>query len=207
MLIPAPSIGKERSSTFKAPPRPSFHTCCPREPLRAGKKLTQSSLEQIILSLNQYNIYEYITFFRAVRTLLRDVVAGAVLQPVMDLLADPDVINLILEVAFDDEPSSIFPPASGDKTELLKRFASPTLQHQSAAGTALHMDLSAILKDQDALFAFMQFLKEENRINHLQFCLSIGISVRLLYSDLTLLHRCITCRGLQQAHHEGVKRG
>jgi hypothetical protein len=36
------------------------------------------------------------------------------------------------------------------------------------------MDLSAILKNQQALFAFMQFLKEEGGINCLQFCLSIG---------------------------------
>ncbi len=36
------------------------------------------------------------------------------------------------------------------------------------------MDLSAILKSQQALFYFMQFLKEEDCINQLQFCLSIG---------------------------------
>ena len=36
------------------------------------------------------------------------------------------------------------------------------------------MDLSAILKNQQALFAFMQFLKEEGAINQLQFCLSVG---------------------------------
>ena len=36
------------------------------------------------------------------------------------------------------------------------------------------MDLSAILDDQQALFAFMQYLKEEGEINKLQFCLSLG---------------------------------
>ena len=39
---------------------------------------------------------------------------------------------------------------------------------------ALQMDLSAILKNQSSLFAFMQFLKEENALNQLQFCLSVG---------------------------------
>ncbi len=57
-------------------------------------------------------------------------VSGAVLQPVLDLLADPDVINLILEVAFDPEPSKKFPPASGAKVEFLEAFAtlSPSVQ-------------------------------------------------------------------------------
>ena len=36
------------------------------------------------------------------------------------------------------------------------------------------MDLSAILKNQSSLFAFMKFLKEENSLNQLQFCLSVG---------------------------------
>ncbi len=36
------------------------------------------------------------------------------------------------------------------------------------------MDLSAILKDQQALCAFIQFLKEEDAVNQLQFCLSVG---------------------------------
>ena len=36
------------------------------------------------------------------------------------------------------------------------------------------MDLSAILKNQSSLFAFMKFLKEENALNQLQFCLSVG---------------------------------
>ena len=38
------------------------------------------------------------------------------------------------------------------------------------------MDLSVILKDQQALFALIEFLKDEGAINQLQFCLSIGIS-------------------------------
>ncbi len=36
------------------------------------------------------------------------------------------------------------------------------------------MDLSAILKNQSSLFGFMKFLKEENALNQLQFCLSVG---------------------------------
>lgn len=56
------------------------------------------------------------------RALLVDILSGAVLQPVFDLLADPDTINLILEVAFDPEPSKKFPPASGETVEFLAAF-------------------------------------------------------------------------------------
>jgi hypothetical protein len=43
------------------------------------------------------------------------------------------------------------------------------------------MDLSAILKNQSSLFSFMKFLKEENALNLLQFCLSVGSSSSVLF--------------------------
>ena len=58
----------------------------------------------------------------AVRTLISDIVSGAVLQPVMDLLADPDVINLILELSFDKDPAKVFPRPSGRMVVFLERF-------------------------------------------------------------------------------------
>ena len=57
--------------------------------------------------------------------------------------------------------------------ELLEGFTNVS-QPSTNAKSALQLDLSAILKNQQALFAFMQYLKEEGAINQLQFCLSIG---------------------------------
>jgi len=42
------------------------------------------------------------------------------------------------------------------------------------------MDFSDILNDQGSLFSFMKFLREENSLNPLQFCLSAGKSLNLL---------------------------
>ena len=73
---------------------------------------------------------------------------------------------------------------------------------------ALHMDLSAILKNQQALFAFMQFLKEEGTLNQLQFCLSIGMV--LFKHNFQLKSECqhilflppfFQFRGFQQTHY------
>lgn len=64
------------------------------------------------------------------------------------------------------------------QVELLQAFvADPThrqQQQQQGGRSALHLDLSAVLKNQSSLFAFMQFLKEEGALNQLQFCLSVG---------------------------------
>ena len=107
----------------------------------------------------------------SVRVMLEDVVSGAVFQPLMDLLADPDIINFIVQTAFAKDPSKKFAPLSDENVEFLRNFVDA---HKFQSRSALHMDLSAILKNQQSLFAFMQFLKEEGAINQLQFCLSVG---------------------------------
>jgi hypothetical protein len=109
----------------------------------------------------------------AVKAFLNDLLAGAVLQPVLDILASPDIINYILQVSFNDIPTKVFQDPSGESSELLEAFANVSRQ-SAASKSALQLDLSAILKNQQALFAFMQFLKGEGAINQLQFCLSIG---------------------------------
>jgi hypothetical protein len=45
-----------------------------------------------------------------------------VLQPLLDTIADPDVVNFLVELSFNDDPSRHFPAPSGDTTELLADF-------------------------------------------------------------------------------------
>ena len=105
-------------------------------------------------------------------SLVTDILSGAVLQPLMDLLPNPDTtINLLIDLGFSPEQSKKFDPPSGTKVEYLESFVT---ENHSPSQSALQMDLSAILKDQSSLFAFMQFLKEESALNQLQFCLSVG---------------------------------
>ena len=120
----------------------------------------------------------------AIRTLLTDIVSGAILQPVVDLIADPDIINFILEVAFNDEPTRIFDPPSGSKVEFLSNFVSKSTSTTTMTST-LKMDLSAILKNREALFALIDYLKEDGRINLLQFCLAVeDFNKRIMVPEL-----------------------
>ena len=54
--------------------------------------------------------------FRLTFNLAADIVSGAVLQPLLDVLASPDIINLLLEIGFSPEPSKSF----GKRWGLLK---------------------------------------------------------------------------------------
>ena len=88
--------------------------------------------------------------------LINDILFGAVLQPVLDLVGNPDMTaNVLIALAFDPSPSKKFPPGSGQEVEILAKFVS----HQKAQTSALHIDMSTILKNESSLFAFMNFLK------------------------------------------------
>ena len=51
-----------------------------------------------------------------------DILSGAILQPVLDLIADPDIINYILEVSFSPEKRKEIPKASGKSVQILENF-------------------------------------------------------------------------------------
>ena len=53
---------------------------------------------------------------------MADIVSGAVLQPLLDILADPDIINLLVELGFSPEPSKTFEKRSGEDVLFLNNF-------------------------------------------------------------------------------------
>jgi hypothetical protein len=55
----------------------------------------------------------------AVKAFLNDLLAGAVLQPVLDILASPDIINYILQVSFNDIPTKVFQGSRPNSSRLL----------------------------------------------------------------------------------------
>ena len=117
-------------------------------------------------------MYVIIIIFRTMSDLINDLMFGAVLQPVLDLVGNSDMTaNVLLSLAFNAEPSRQFPAASGLKVELLNKFVKT---HQSSQNTALRVDMSTILKNETSLFAFMNFLKEKQAIDQLHFCLAGG---------------------------------
>ena len=60
--------------------------------------------------------------YRASFNLVVDILSGAVLQPLIDLLADPDTINLFIDEGFSPEPSKTFEKKSGNDVEFLQNF-------------------------------------------------------------------------------------
>ena len=84
-----------------------------------------------------------VSIYRIMKSLITDVLSGAVFQPLLDLLADPDIINLILEVAFCPEPSRKFPPPSGKRVEFLKAFVSTSKQTISPVGYFYYLKVLA----------------------------------------------------------------
>ena len=65
------------------------------------------------------------SLFRAMCALVTDILSGAVLQPLMDILPNPDMcINLLIDLGFSPEPSKKFGPPSGERVEYLEQVSS-----------------------------------------------------------------------------------
>jgi len=120
------------------------------------------------------------------------IVSNVVLKPMVDLLCDPKILNKLLLVLFDPEPSRQFDSSQHPPVRLLFKFIHT---HSVSKSSALHVDLSAILKDNQLLCAFLQFLKKNGGVNLLQFCLAFEdfnkkmMVVDLKENDLQILHR------------------
>lgn len=107
-------------------------------------------------------------------TLIREILSGWVLLPLMDCISDPDVMNLLLNMTVDykkkHHPKILY--NFDRKVEYLHNFNN----YSDVNSAALGHDLTRILKSPDMLYAFMQFLKELGPVNILQFCLDVGKS-------------------------------
>ncbi|KAG8011527.1 Sorting nexin-14 [Nibea albiflora] len=106
--------------------------------------------------------------------LLREVMAGSVMLPTMDFMADPDTVNLMVLIFVDDTPK--YADVSNKKPSVLK------------------LELKEIREQQDLLFRFMNFLKQEGAVHVLQFCLTVEefndkiLSPELSDAELQRLH-------------------
>uniref|UniRef100_A0A672ZBP2 Sorting nexin-14-like n=1 Tax=Sphaeramia orbicularis TaxID=375764 RepID=A0A672ZBP2_9TELE len=109
---------------------------------------------------------------RSLALLLREVMAGSVILPTMDFMADPvsttvrwkhtDKFNVLF---FQPEPPTE-PPSP--LVPFLQKYADVSNKKQSV----LKLELKEIREQQDLLFRFMNFLKQEGAVHVLQFCLA-----------------------------------
>lgn len=114
---------------------------------------------------------------------LRELLSRSLIMPAMDVLANPDVVNKILEVFFDEEPMAKSTDPPTEPVNILKAFCEARPCH---ADNALHYETSEILSNSTLLFPFLQFMRREGALNLLQFCLTVeDFNRRSLVPDMT----------------------
>lgn len=102
--------------------------------------------------------------------LIREIVAGWVFLPLMDILADPNIINYLMIYTMSRRGSlSGHKVEEQEKVEFLCGFSNRISKKSSFA-----TDMKTVTKNTDLLYAFMQFLKRERAVHLLQFCLDVG---------------------------------
>ncbi|KAM9339324.1 sorting nexin-14-like isoform 3-T3 [Symphorus nematophorus] len=127
---------------------------------------------------------------RSLALLLREVMAGSVMLPTMDFMADPDTVNLMVLIFVDDTP----PEAATEPPSVLVPFLQKYADVSNKKPSVLKMELKEIRDQQDLLFRFMNFLKQEGAVHVLQFCLTVEefndkiLSPELSDSELQRLH-------------------
>ncbi|XP_070400658.1 sorting nexin-14 isoform X2 [Nothobranchius furzeri] len=127
---------------------------------------------------------------RSLALLLREVMAGSVVLPTMDFMADPDTVNLMVLIFVDQTPPEEATEAPSPLVPFLHRYADASARKPSV----LKLELKDIREQQDLLFRFINFLKQEGAVHVLQFCLAAEefndkiLSPELSDSELQRLH-------------------
>ncbi|XP_023695069.2 sorting nexin-14-like isoform X3 [Paramormyrops kingsleyae] len=118
---------------------------------------------------------------RSLTLLIREILAGSLFLPSMDFLADPDTVNHLLLIFIDNSPPESAMEPSSTLVPFLQKYSDP----RSRKPSMLKLELKEIREEQDLLFRFMNFLKQEGAVHVLQFCLTVEeFNDRILCPDL-----------------------
>ncbi|XP_067335121.1 sorting nexin-14-like isoform X6 [Channa argus] len=119
---------------------------------------------------------------RSLTLLIREVLAGSVFLPSMDYLADPDTVNHLILIFIDNSP----PEEATEETSTLVPFLHKYSDTRNKKPSVLKLELKEIREQQDLLFRFMNFLKQEGAVHVLQFCLAVEeFNDRILCPELS----------------------
>ncbi|XP_024146813.1 sorting nexin-14 [Oryzias melastigma] len=127
---------------------------------------------------------------RSLALLLREVMSGSVILPTMDFMADPDTVNLMVLIFVDDSPPEPATEPPSPLVPFLQKYANVSNRKSSV----LKLELKDIRRQQDLLFRFINFLKQEGAVHVLQFCLAVEefndkiLSPELSDAELQRLH-------------------
>uniref|UniRef100_A0A671L3H5 Sorting nexin-14-like n=1 Tax=Sinocyclocheilus anshuiensis TaxID=1608454 RepID=A0A671L3H5_9TELE len=93
-----------------------------------------------------------------------------------------DTVNHMVLIFIDDNPPEPVTDPPSALVPFLEKFADP----RNTKSSVLKLDLKEIREQQDLLFRFMSFLKEEGAVHVLQFCLTVEeFNDRILCPDLS----------------------
>uniref|UniRef100_A0A1A8H4A6 Sorting nexin-14 n=1 Tax=Nothobranchius korthausae TaxID=1143690 RepID=A0A1A8H4A6_9TELE len=119
---------------------------------------------------------------RSLSLLIREVLAGSVFLPSLDYLADPDTVNHLILIFIDNSP----PEDATEPASTLVPFLHKYSDSRNKKPSVLKLELKQIREQQDLLFRFMNFLKQEGAVHVLQFCLAVEeFNDRILCPELS----------------------
>lgn len=104
-------------------------------------------------------------------SLLRELIACWVLLPLLDVIADPNLLNALIIAATDAPVKRVY--KEGAKVAFLDSFVDTRIEGVDVVLTSSVPDEDDLLKDQTKLYSFMQFLKREGAVDLLRFHLDV----------------------------------
>ncbi|KAK6170027.1 hypothetical protein SNE40_018516 [Patella caerulea] len=147
-----------------------------------SRKAEVEYLRCLVESLFPYILKPEALHSKSMCTLVREILAGSVLLPAMDAIANPDMVNNLILIFLDDTP----PPEATEPPSPYVPFLHTFTQHVDKTMSCLRLELKDILEQPVLLYSFMQFLKKEAAVNVLQFCLSCeDFNKRILSPDVS----------------------
>ncbi|RZB40834.1 sorting nexin-14-like [Asbolus verrucosus] len=159
-----------------------------------NRKNELNYLQHLSSSLMPFILPEKYLQCKNYSVLIREILAGWVFLPLMDVLADPNIINslVILAVTYKSKKQHKHKEEI-EKVKFLENFIENNTQKSSFA-----TDLNTIKGNTELLYEFMQFLKKEEHVHLLQFCLDVDeFNNKLLTPDLSK-------KQLEELHSEAL---
>lgn len=151
-----------------------------------------------------------------VRSLLREILFGVILSPIVEVTCQPECINKLFVALCSSnlDASDVHIKYPGSYVELLrdlsitgsvKAAVSGSPQRTVGSRWPLGIALKSILSDQQMLFLFMQFLKQEGAVNLIQFYLAAqDLTDKLCNPDLTQDRLIYLNREAQSVYHSFI---
>lgn len=101
-------------------------------------------------------------------SLVRELLTCWVLLPLLDVISDPNLINLLIIVATNKSTNSVKKKPLVERVAFLDKFA-----RRNCAQADCDYDDESFLSDQTQLYSFMQFLKKDGDVDLLRFYLDV----------------------------------